>query len=197
MKVINLVTTTLPLLAASQPLASRKTKSSDIWIGLDLNQCLINASSIRPPKYVPTTTTYPSTPTPFSLEPPHSSITSLTSPQSGSPAGYSSGGHRSLQCVGHRRHHGLSVARLQAPCATRLDGPGREEQRRISRVPQHDHAPVLELYSQCAPPPNGDKTNRYRSKWRKKFMTLRSTLVSYTRGARRIRQLGAMATSMH
>ncbi|KAF3038247.1 hypothetical protein E8E11_001014 [Didymella keratinophila] len=49
MKLVNLVATTLSLLAASQPLASPKSKSSDVWIGLDLNQCLTNASTIPPP----------------------------------------------------------------------------------------------------------------------------------------------------
>jgi hypothetical protein len=48
MKLVNLVTTTLSLLAASQPLASPESKSSDVWIGLDLNQCLTNASTIPP-----------------------------------------------------------------------------------------------------------------------------------------------------
>ena len=79
MKLVNLVPATLFLLAASQPLASLKTKSSDIWIGLDLNQCLTNASTILPPKYVPTKSTYPTTPTPFSPEPSHSFMTLLTS----------------------------------------------------------------------------------------------------------------------
>ncbi|RAR15476.1 hypothetical protein DDE83_001117 [Stemphylium lycopersici] len=49
MKLANLLTTTLSLFAASQPLASSKPKSSDIWIGLDLKQCLTNASAIPPP----------------------------------------------------------------------------------------------------------------------------------------------------
>ncbi|OWY53195.1 hypothetical protein AALT_g11953 [Alternaria alternata] len=50
MKLANLLTTTLSLFAASQPLASSKPESSDVWIGLDLNQCLTNASAIPPPK---------------------------------------------------------------------------------------------------------------------------------------------------
>ncbi|KAF2844600.1 hypothetical protein T440DRAFT_523349 [Plenodomus tracheiphilus IPT5] len=49
MKLVNLVVTTLSLCAASQPLASTKSKSSDVWIGLNLNQCLINASAVPLP----------------------------------------------------------------------------------------------------------------------------------------------------
>ncbi|KAI0570372.1 SnoaL-2 domain-containing protein [Pyrenophora tritici-repentis] len=49
MKLVSLVVTTLSLLAASQPLTSPKSKSSDVWIGLNLNQCLTNASTIPPP----------------------------------------------------------------------------------------------------------------------------------------------------
>ncbi|EMD86779.1 hypothetical protein COCC4DRAFT_42212 [Bipolaris maydis ATCC 48331] len=43
MKLVNLVTTTLSFLAASHPLESPKTESSDVWIGLDLKQCLTDA----------------------------------------------------------------------------------------------------------------------------------------------------------
>ena len=52
MKLANLVATTLSLLAASQPLSGPPSKSSDVWIGLDLNQCLTNAGTIPPSKYV-------------------------------------------------------------------------------------------------------------------------------------------------
>ena len=40
-----------------------------------------------------------------------------------------------------------------------------------------------------------DMTDRCRSRWKRKSMTLQSTLVSYTRGAQRVRQLGRMGTS--
>ncbi|KAI1681277.1 hypothetical protein KJE20_08148 [Pyrenophora tritici-repentis] len=50
MKLVNLVATTLSLLAASQPLASLTPKSSDVWIGLKLEQCLTDATTIPPPE---------------------------------------------------------------------------------------------------------------------------------------------------
>ncbi|KAI5368528.1 hypothetical protein J4E82_010667, partial [Alternaria postmessia] len=49
MKLVNLVATTLSLCAASQPLASTKSRSSDVWVGLNLSQCLTNASTIPLP----------------------------------------------------------------------------------------------------------------------------------------------------
>ncbi|KAJ6192089.1 hypothetical protein J3E72DRAFT_380188 [Bipolaris maydis] len=45
MKFINLVATTLPLLATSHPRAGPKSEPSDVWIGLDLKQCLTDANS--------------------------------------------------------------------------------------------------------------------------------------------------------
>ncbi|KAH8622797.1 hypothetical protein IG631_22546 [Alternaria alternata] len=79
MKLANLLTTTLSLFAASQPLASSKPESSDIWIGLDLKQCLTNASAIPPPKYVLTTGTHPAAPTPSLPDSSHNLTTPLTS----------------------------------------------------------------------------------------------------------------------
>ncbi|RYN64928.1 hypothetical protein AA0117_g12343 [Alternaria alternata] len=53
MKLVNLVTTTLFLLVVSQPLASPDPKSSHVWIGLNVDQCLIDANTTPSPKYVP------------------------------------------------------------------------------------------------------------------------------------------------
>ncbi|KAJ6192084.1 hypothetical protein J3E72DRAFT_399387 [Bipolaris maydis] len=55
MKLINLVATTLPLLATSHPRAGPKSEPSDVWIGLDLKQCLTDASTKPLPKYSPDT----------------------------------------------------------------------------------------------------------------------------------------------
>ncbi|KAI2478300.1 hypothetical protein Ptr902_10495 [Pyrenophora tritici-repentis] len=49
---MKLIATALSLLAASQSLASPTPKSSDVWIGLNLEQCLTNATTIPPPNLV-------------------------------------------------------------------------------------------------------------------------------------------------